>query len=496
MRAFFRICGEVGDFWRKQPALFVGLCFLFGAGAAIYWKWAYLVPALLLFLGGWKRSGVAVILIAGAFVYTHWIYPDPEFSGKVVEGHGILHIENLKMQPSPFHRSLQYRGKLVEFTSDEGKAKNLPCAMYLPCKKGRPPANRDYAIKGTLTLKGERHCTLKVKKGEHWEPIAGTSSLAEWRYQAKEKVRNFLKKEIPNKKSAAFLIALATGDVDERALSLEFCRLGLQHLLAISGFHFALIAAFFNSLLRLILRPKVAASILFFILSGYFFFIGNAPSVERAWIAISMVLIGQIFSLRVSALNALGLGLMMEILLDPLLVTQIGFQLSFLATLAILTLYPMLNLLCAWILPKQPLENVVAMNHCNQHLYLLGAFFRNALSLNLAVHLVTVPLLLFLFHKFPLLSLGYNLFFPLGATLSLLLLLIGILFNFLIPPLGHLLHQLNSGFTAGLLQTIAHPPALLDFTIRLEPFSITLLLSFLTLLFFVGIRNSSNYSIQ
>jgi competence protein ComEC len=479
----------VRDFWERQPALFAGLCLLLGAGAAICWEWGYLLPGGLLLVGGWKRAGVAVVLVVAAFGYTQWIYPEPEFSRKEIAGQGIFHIENLKLQPSPFHhRSLQYRGKLLQFTSKEGTARNLPCTLHLPYKKERPLADRDYAIEGTLKLKGARHSALKVKKGTCWEAIGGTSSLAEWRYQAKEKLRNFLKKEIPDKKSAAFLTALATGEVDERGLSLEFCRLGLQHILAISGFHFALIAAFFNFFLRLVLKPKVAAALLFLLISGYFFFIGSAPSVERAWIAISMVLMGQIFSLRVSALNALGMGLIIEILLDPLLVTQIGFQLSFLATLAILTLYSPLNLLCAWILPKEPLETVTEMSPWDQHLYLLGAFFRNALSLNLAIHLATIPLLLFLFHKFPLLSLGYNLFFPLGATLSLLLLLTGGVFNFLIPPLGHLLHQLNSGFTAGLLQITAHPPALLNFILRVEPFSITLLLGFFTLLFLMGIK--------
>lgn len=426
-------------------------------------------------------------VMAIAFTLTKWQIPTPHFSEEKIEGLAEFHIESLKIQPSPFHRSLLYKGTLTTFTTEEGVSHDLPCSLYMPLRKNRPLADQDYKIAGTLIAKDGRRYLLKPDKKKVWEPIAKTWSLAEWRFQAKEKVCAFLKKEIPSPKSASFLSALATGDIDERALTLEFSRLGIQHILAISGFHFALMAAFFSFFLRLFLKPKHAAVLLLILLTGYFFFIGNGPSVARAWIAISLFLIAQIKELRMTGLNALGMGLIVEILCDPMLILHIGFQLSFLATLSILLVYPAMNKLAWNLLPRRPIDNLAGMRRFSQHIYLIGATLRQSISLNLAVHLATVPLLLFLFHKFPILSLGYNLFIPLGASLSLLLLCTSLLGNLLVPPLGHLLHQINSAFTAALLKTAEHPPAIFDFSLRLKPFPLAVLLAFLTLLFYAAV---------
>ncbi|MES2344820.1 MAG: ComEC/Rec2 family competence protein [Chlamydiota bacterium] len=478
------------DFWRRFPALHVGLSLTLGTAAALGLTWELIFPTLLLSLR-YNLALRATILALIAFSYTSWQYPQTHFQEKKLEGIATFHIENLKIQPSPFHKSYLYKGKITKFISEETTLYHLPCSIYIPFKKNRPQADHDYQIKGTLVRTGNYHYVLKPNKKEPWLPLQNQLNLTEWRFRAKESVKNFLKKEIPDTKSAAFLTALATGNIDERSLALEFNKLGIQHILAISGFHFALIAAFLSFFFKWFLSPKNAAILLLCVLSAYFLFIGNAPSVLRAWIAISLFLISQIFRLQISGLNALGVALSAEILCDPLLATSMGFQLSFLATLAILLIYPLMNKLTYHLLPRRPLETVTMMNKLHQHLYLVGAALRHCLSLNIAVHLTTIPVILFLFHKFPLLSLGYNLFFPLGASIALLLLVTSLLFNLIFPPLGHLLHKLNSTFTATLLKSTEHPPSLLNFTLHLPAFPLIILIAFLTLLFYIGIYAES-----
>jgi competence protein ComEC len=223
------------------------------------------------------------------------------------------------------------------------------------------------------------------------------------------------------------------------------------------------------------------------LLSCYAFFIGNAPSVQRAWLSISLFLIGQLFNWRISALNALGAGLTLAILINPSIICHIGFQLSFLCTLAILLLYPFSHALCSLLLPKRSLSIAASMPRLHQHGYVFCSFIREALSLNLAVHLVTLPVILHLFHSMPLLSLVYNLFFPFWVSLSLLLLLVSVPLTALIPPLGAALHALNSAYTGSLLELTAHPPALFNFCVRVSAFPFSLAVILIGGVFFLAI---------
>jgi competence protein ComEC len=123
----------------------------------------------------------------------------------------------------------------------------------------------------------------------------------------------------------------------------------------------------------------------------------------------------------------------------------------------------------------------------DQHGYLLSSFIRKTFALNLSVFLATFLPLLYLFHKFPLLSLAYNLFFPLGVSLSLLLLLSASLFSF-IPSFSAIFHQINNAFTSALLELISYPPAILDFYVRTPCVTFEIVIVFLSIFFFFGVH--------
>ena len=176
---------------------------------------------------------------------------------------------------------------------------------------------------------------------------------------------------------------------------------------------------------------------------------------------------GKLFHLRTSGLNLLGLGIIIEILLDPLVILNIGFQLSFLCTLGILLLFRTLEEMATYLLPKRTLAEALALNRLDQHGYIASSVIRSLLSLNLSVHLISIPVLLFLFHKFPLISLLYNLFFPFCANISMLLLFLALLIT-PIQPLAHLIHSFNTTFTTFVLNLVEDTPALLNLSIQVR----------------------------
>jgi competence protein ComEC len=475
--------------WRKYPAFMSGIPLLLGTawGLDSHFLYPCLLSVWLLPLAfsplQRKTLFFALCVFIGACLLTQVRCPLPQVPQEKCHGTGTFTFSTLKTQHSPFHRSLVYQGSL-DFITDEGlPISSLPCALYHPSFSKHPPAHCSYEIIGTLVQKKPRFFLLKPDKNKAWIPIPDTFSFAEWRYRAKQALSHSLKTQISDPHTRTFLNALATGEIDDRILSLEFGKLGMQHILAISGFHFALIALFLGALLRLLFSYQPATLLLLLLLSFYAFFLGNSPSVLRAWIALSVFLIGVLINRRTSALNALGVGLWIELLFNPLVVTHVGFQLSFLCTLAILSLMPFCSTLVNRLTPKRQTADLLQMSRLDQHGYLAAAYLRTALSVNLAVLIASVPVLLLLFHRFPLLSIVYNLFFPLCISLSLLLLCSACLLSAILPPIGSLIHALNNAWTSAVLTFSSEPPAFCDLVIRMKNLPFPAVALYLTLLF-------------
>ena len=397
--------------FRRCPALYVALLFFLGILSYFFWpllalplllpkKWHILIPLL----------GFALLKI---------VHPSFPIEGK---GSGIFHIEEVKQHAGPIKQTIVYRGK-IKWKSSEGKSyRSLPCRVYFPLRKNRPPATQDFAIKNaTLKPLGVGSYMLK---GGTWEPIENTSSLAEWRFQLKEKVRRHLHSRFKGRQVATLITALGTGTLESRYLAFHFQRVGLSHLLAISGFHFALLTFFLSLLLKRLFSERVMALILIGLLSTYFFYMGSAPSISRAWIGVILYLIGLVFAFRPHPLNALGVALLAALLFDPLIVTNIGFQLSFGATLGILLFYHRFDVALEFFLPRRPLPLLLQMTWGRQTATILCFYLRKVLALQGAVLTFTLPLILFHFGKYPLLALPFNLFYPLLFTLLVALALL------------------------------------------------------------------------
>jgi competence protein ComEC len=368
---------------------------------------------------------------------------------------GYFSIREVRDEESPFGKQCVYIGTMKCFKTVQGDLwRNLPCRIY--AKKATLSADADYLVEGTITGKRDHFFVCKTKGS--WKKFEGTFSFAQWRYDKKKTVYRYFRKQFNNPKVVALFSALSIGSVEERQLVNDFRKLGLSHILAISGFHFALYAGLLFLILRPILPTKIASSVALIILSGYLFFLGASPSVFRAWAAISLVLISRILGTRTTGLNALGVGLIAELLLDPLLVSSLSFQMSFLATTAILFLYAPCEKLLQKLFVLRSMSQLKELSFLHRHLYLLSSLLRKSMALNLSVHLITIPICLLHFHSFPFFSLLYNLFFPFLISLSMIGLLAGTMLHLLVPGVGEMIHRFNKIFTEKSLVIIAHAP--------------------------------------
>ncbi len=448
------------SFFKENPALLLGFAALTGAVLALHPHWSFAIAGgLFLFLGGWRKAAVCLVCALAVFSYAKYHYFFPEIGEKPIEIQGKYCIHDLSMHTSPFQKSYVYQGVL------KIESGNIPCRIYIPLKKERIKADRDFWIEGSLLQKGEKNYVLKNLK---WKRLDRTFSSAEIRFKLKERLKNHLKEVMGEGRAASFLLSMLSGEIDEKLLSYQFSKLGLQHILGVSGFQFVLLAGFVGLILRLVFPYKVSVWILLLFLGAYFWVLKDSPPVFRAFVMIGAVLTGRLFNRRMPALNALGLSLLLQIGSDPLVIRHLGFQLSYLCTGAILLVYPWMRDGMGKVMPRRYLQKIREMSLWSQHGYIASSLIRETLALNFAVHLTTIPVLLFYFHKFSLTSLVYNLFFPFGAAVVFMFFLVALSTSLLFPPLGLILHWANGKLTSALLMVAAHPPASLDLPIRIK----------------------------
>lgn len=429
------IFNSTSSVWQKNPALQCGFAFFLGCLFALNTVWAAL-PLICLIEKKEIYKLSFLFFLPSILIYHFYAFPK---DGEKIEG--LFSIHAMK-RSERFGKGWVYSGVL---RTDKGR-------VYCKCfSKSYFSPNAVYKIQGIVKQQKKPFYTLK--SAQPWDRVKSRASLAEIRFHAKTKMAEYITRRIKGQRAPLFLTGLATGKLEDRLLFKEFRELGLAHILAISGFHFALIALMFHCFLRLFFPYKLETFLLITLLTFYFLFIGDSPSVLRAWIAAMVYLLGKLVEKRPSALNTLGAALFISLILNPLNALTLSFQLSFLATAGILVLHKPIDYLLRLWLPLLPLSHVIKKNIFWQHGYIAMSLLRQSLSLTLSVNIALLPLLLQSYHAFSMHSLVYNLFFPFLAGVSLCLLLLGFVCG---PPV----QQLNGLYTEWILKVIESPPLL------------------------------------
>jgi competence protein ComEC len=116
-----------------------------------------------------------------------------------------------------------------------------------------------------------------------------------------------------------------------------FLRSGMQHILAISGQHIGLLIAFLLALALCIRLPRKAAFVIAGLLTAAYIPLTGAPvSVVRSGLMLACLLPGVLLERSSAGLHALCLTAALDLLIDPFNVLNLGFQLSYGATLALI----------------------------------------------------------------------------------------------------------------------------------------------------------------
>ncbi|MDR1453570.1 MAG: DNA internalization-related competence protein ComEC/Rec2 [Candidatus Margulisbacteria bacterium] len=406
--------------------IFLAACFniyaaLFLAGLVFccwwkkYWRWFFL---LCLALGLARTAGHQAALAARLAAAENW------------------RPEQLKLR---IVSDLQYKGDAVVFTAraDGYKimarlrgAENLRYGDELTLHKFRLfplQLKRNFFITGYDDYLYTHGYALRLQADARDITARQTRwSLFGLAIDCKNKFVQIQKQTLPEEQAAimcTFLFGAASSAIDSETTA-EYRRAGVIHLLVVSGMHITLFVALLQSLSGCLrLRPWPSFWLITLVNILFIFAVGAGPSVGRAGLMAEIALLGRTVRRPTDAYNTLtlsGLGLCLG---DPLLIFDVGFQLSFAATFSLLFLAPVLT----------------------ERLNFLPRFLRDLTAVSTAPLLLTTPLCIYYFGGVSLGALFLNmLVLPWVETLTYL----GFISSFvglLSLPLATLLNTVSYG---------------------------------------------------
>ncbi|MFW9598276.1 MAG: ComEC/Rec2 family competence protein, partial [Paludibacter sp.] len=186
----------------------------------------------------------------------------------------------------------------------------------------------------------------------------------------------------------AVLSALTLGYTDELQpeIMAGYSASGAMHILSVSGLHVGIVYMVISFLLSFIRKNRfliiVKAVFIVIFLWLYAFTTGLSPSVIRSAAMFSFVAIGSAFNRKSQIFNTIFASAFLILLTNPLLLFNVGFQLSYTAVISIIIFQPTFSAL----LPtkNKPLKWV-----------------RDLFAVSIAAQIGTLPLTLYYFQQFP-----------------------------------------------------------------------------------------------
>jgi competence protein ComEC len=226
-----------------------------------------------------------------------------------------------------------------------------------------------YLAKGTWTL-------LPTKKSKQYLQVL------------QQKISKRLQINITGKQEKAVAAALLIGykqDIDSDLMK-AYSNTGVIHVIAISGLHlgliYGLLLSIFNWILNSTIKKWTAPPTILLVLWIFALLTGAGPSIVRAAVMFSFIVIASIVKQNSSILNALAASAFFLLLLHPFYLWDIGFQLSYAAVLSIV-LYQ-----------KNIFDSLYFKYKWIQACWQLNA-------LTLSAQILTLPLVVYHFHQFP-----------------------------------------------------------------------------------------------
>jgi len=228
-----------------------------------------------------------------------------------------------------------------------------------------------------------------------------------WLLQQKDRAATRINRALPEPQ-AGLLVGILLGDARGLSpqLQADFAATGAAHIVAISGFNMVILAATVLRVLEAARVPRrVAGAVALVVIGVYTLLVGAGASVVRAALMSAVLIVGQSLGRKGFIMATLAFTALVMSAVNPLVLWDVGFQLSFFATFGLVTFAdPLtraldralnLGLPREWVTRLKPLiaePIVVSIAALIPTLPLTALYFQRVSLVQLAVNLLVVPI--------------------------------------------------------------------------------------------------------
>ncbi|MDR2409042.1 MAG: ComEC family competence protein [Bacteroidales bacterium] len=413
--------------WNKYPVLRILFPFVVGTGIVFYTDIAFPVDILFMTM----VLGMLAVMILYKFpkYHTRWINGlliivsvlslsvcytrlfidegkppqllkennSPAFIASVIESPSIRPTTvKLIVQIHSYQYHDTFRNdnsKAVLYVERDQKAEQIAYGdklVFYSCLSEPPsPANpKAFDYKRYLSIKNI-YLTSYIRENE-WQKISEKNGtfIMHFATNIRNKFLKIFKECNMDTQEYGVITAMLLGYDDELDPDLEqkYSATGVSHILCVSGLHVGIIYMILSFFLRFLNKTKGQRICRLLILGTavwlYACITGLSPSVMRASTMFSFVAVGSMLERRTNIYNSLLTSMLFLLLLNPLVIFEIGFQFSYLAVFGIVWIQRPLSLLYT---PRTK----------------TGNYIWNIMTVSFTAQLFTAPLSILYFHQFP-----------------------------------------------------------------------------------------------
>lgn len=456
-----------------MPLLWVSLAFLTGIALngmfrlpPNIWALAALIPAIIIWglskrFANLKSSAAWIIIAAlaalllGAGRYQLTIHKlTPSDAAWFNDRKYDLLIKGWVVEPPDYrdtYTNLRIRVQQVDTGEDSFDVGGLflarvpPDQVYhygdivrLRGKLQTPPVNEEFSYRDYLARQGilsyMPNAEATLLPGRAGNPIVAAI------YAVKEKSLENVYRLFPDPEASLLAgILLGVDNGLSATLQQAFKDTGTAHIIAISGFNISIIAGIFVMLFSRFLGPRRGAVAAILGIAFYTFLVGASAAVVRAASMGTLSLFAMQVGRRQQGLNTLAFVAALMALWNPLIIWDVGFQLSFFATLGL-------------ILYGEPFQQaaerfIIRFTSIETAEYLVQPLSEFIL-LTFAAQLTTIPIMAYQFKQISLVSFIANPFILPAQPAVMIVGGLAVIASLIFLPLGQLLAWISWPLTA------------------------------------------------
>lgn len=248
-------------------------------------------------------------------------------------------------------------------------------------------------------------------QNENWQKVDSVqgSLLLATVYSIRNSFLQIIRRYVTDKNDFGVASAIMLGyrDYQNGEITRAYAASGALHVLSVSGLHVAIMFLMLNFLLQGMdgrgKKMEISKALIIILFIWFYACLtGMSPPVMRSALMFTLIQIGNVLVRNANIYNIIAGSAVLQMLFDPFVMMDVGFELSYIAVIGIIYLYPKISMLVVFKIQQRP-ENILSKPAAFLRwvaTWLLDWVWQLA-AVSIAAQIATLPLCLLYFYQFP-----------------------------------------------------------------------------------------------